>query len=93
MNLDRVRKIFRHENELAKYVAFKRLVALTNQALVDNLKEKGNGANLAIERKLLHLPRDSYNNSIPSKMWKRLFGRLPGEILRNKVYSSPVARF
>ena len=36
LDLNRVRKKFREENGLAKYVAFKRAFALTNQALVDN---------------------------------------------------------
>ena len=91
VDLERVRKRFRVENGLAKYVGFKRVLALTNRALVDDLKKMGNGANLAMEQKLLHLHRKSYNNSTPSRLWKRLFGCLPAEILRNKVYSSPIA--
>ena len=81
MDLNRVRKIFRRDNGLAKYVAFKRLFALTDQGFVDNLKEKGNGTKLIIERMLLHLPRKSYNDSTPAEMWKPLYGRLPSEIL------------
>ena len=53
MNLNRVRTMFREENGLAKYIGFKRRIAITIQALVENLKEKGNGTKLAIERKLL----------------------------------------
>ena len=61
LDLEKVRTIFRKENGLNKYVAFKRAFAGTNQqALADNFKGKANGAGLALERKLLHLSRKPY---------------------------------
>ena len=88
LDLEKVRRRFRQENGLPKYVAFKRAFALTNQALVDNFKEMANGAGLVLERKLLHLTRKLYNDLTPAKTWKRLLCRQPTDILVNKVYSN-----
>ena len=70
---------------------FKRTFAGTNQALANNFKAKANGAGLALERKLLHLSRKSYNDSTPAKIWKRLLCCQSTDVLANKVYSNPVA--